>query len=682
MGRDALSTRIKAIDKKLAETPINAEERSIFKVHEQLLKVNAKAYKPVLLAIGPYNDHRKVGQGLMEEHKLRYLKQMLRRRNERSVEVYIRTLRDLEERARNCYAERISLKKGEFVEMMLLDGCFIIELFRKWEMSSPRDEHDPIFQLDWMLPKIARDLLLFENQLPFFVLTKLFLMIERSQTLHPNRSGHLGEHIVDIEQKYEISRLESSTSIHQSVQIRRLGDLAISFFSGSIHIQDWEVNGSSSYSTEKIKHLLCRTHTAITPPLAKMVHEHLKVGDKFKKADFKHLLDLIHTIIRLSILDMELHHATESQEVGVKFKKGEIFKHLFGPIHGVVSALLAKMEKMMKSFKKMNELQKYRFKFNMPEKFKRLHGQKRIEDWKTIPYGTELHEARVEFKMAEKFRDKFNESISWDSIPDAIAFQEAEVELEKAEKFRDLLAGRNRNQDGKSKLSRAKFKMVERFMRLPCLNKFENWNSIPQGTELKEAKVEFKKAKKFRDTINMMKSTPNATELKEGGVKFKKAKQRTTFAKFSNGVLEISPLRIEDETETFFRNLIAHEQYSPYINDSCYVTDYVCFIDDLIDSPKDVELLRRKGIVENWLGDDEVVSTMVNKLGHHVGISTNSIYVKTSIDMNKHCAKRLNVWMAKLRHIHFNSPWALLSVLAAFLLLGLAITQTVFSIIH
>ncbi|XP_040989684.1 uncharacterized protein LOC121237146 [Juglans microcarpa x Juglans regia] len=643
MSRDALSSHIKAIDRKLAGlTPINSEERCMFKVHEQLRKVNEKAYKPMLLAIGPYNYHGKVGQGLMEEHKLRYLKQMLERKNESSV--------------------------------MLLDGCFIIELFRKDMEWTLRDEHDPIFQLSWILPKVARDLLLFENQLPFFVLTKLFMMIESSQTPLPNHSGHLGEHTINIEQNNEI----------------RLVDLAISFFSWSPPLKGWDIEGASSYSAEK-PFRLCRMHKAITPPLAKILHEHLKVGDIFKNADFKHLLDLIHTMIKLSVLDMELDRAIERQEVGVKFKKGEKFKHLFGLICRVASPLLAKLENIKKGGKKKSsrhaiELQQNsRFESNMAENSQHPDDDLNnwIEDWNSIPHGTKLHDAGVKFEMAEKFKNKFEENECWKSIPDGIAFQEAGIELEKADKFRELVCQERPNEDGKSKLCGAKFKMIEKCMRLPFLNKIEYWNSIPEGRELKEAGVEFKKAKKFRDTKDMIKSIPNATELKESGVKFKKAKQRTTFAiQFSNGVLEISPLRIEDETETVLRNLIAFEQYSPY-NDSSYVTDYMCFLDDLIDSPKDVELLRRKGIIANWLGDEKVASTMVNKLGHHVTISTrNSIYAKTSIDMNRHCTKRWNERKAKLRHNYFHSPWALLSVLAAILLLGLAITQTVFSIIN
>ncbi|XP_035547331.1 uncharacterized protein LOC118348888 [Juglans regia] len=618
----------------------------------------------------------------MEEHKLRYLKQMLLRRNERSVKDYISALSYLEERARNCYAERISLKKDEFVEMMLLDGCFIIELFRKCQMPHLRDKHDPIFQMCWMLAVIARDLILFENQLPYFVLTKLFEMSARDQTPLPSPSIHPGEHTINIEQNNEITCLESSTSVDQRVQIRRqLVDLAISFLSGSLPFQDSDVEGSRSYSAEK-PFRLCRMHKAITPPLAKIVHEHLKVGDIFKNADFKHLLDLIHTMIKLSVLDMELDRAIERQEVGIKFKKGVIFKHLFGLISRVVSPLPAKMENMNKGICCAIDLQKSGLKFNMTEIFKFPYRPKKIEDWNSIPYGIELHEAGVDFKMAKKFRDKFKENKRWKLIPDAIAFQDAGVELEKAMRFSYPL-GLNRNEDGKKKLCGAIFKMVEKFMPLSFLNKIEYWNSIPEGRELKEAGVEFKKAKKFRDTKDMIKSIPNATELEESGVKFKAAKNCTTFAiQFSNGVWEISPLRIEDDTETFLRNLIAFEQYDPY-NDSNYVSDYICFMDDLIDSPKDVKLLRRKGIIENWLGDDEVASIMVNKLGRHVGISTsNSIYAKTSIDMIRHCAKRWNEWKANLRHNYFNSPWALLSVLVAILLLGLAITQTVFSIIN
>ncbi|KAF5464928.1 hypothetical protein F2P56_014965 [Juglans regia] len=633
MDGDAPTNHIEAaIDIKLRGlSNAHKDHPCIFKVHKQLLKVNENAYTPALLAIGSYNDN---GQGHMEEHKLRYLEQMLERRNEISLEEYINALRNLEVRAQNCYAERIPLETNEFVEMMLLDGCFIIELFRKYEMRNLIDEHDPIFQMSWMLPEIARDLLLFENQLPYFVLTTLF---EMSDICEITPCG------------------ESSASIDQNVR-RRLGDLAISFFSGSLPFQ-LNVNGLSSSSTTTIKHLLGQTHTTITPTLAKLVNEHLKVVDKvMKKVEFKHLLDLIYTFIKLSVLDMEVDRAIERHEVAVKLNIGDRFKqYLFGLIRSVVSLLDEKLEKMKGGYKKVNKNDGWN------------------EDDGSIPYGKELREAGVEFEMAKKFKDKLLENKRWKSISDAIAFQEVGVEIEKAENFIRELSHPNRNKDVKKKL-------------------IENWNTIPDGRELRKVGVEFKKAKKFVATKDMMKSIYNATALKEAGIKFQKAKHRTTFAciKFSNGVLEIPPLRIEDETESFLRNLIAYERYSrphtdisPETNIDC-VTDYACFMDDLISSPKDVELLRQNEIIENWLGDDEVASSMFNKLCHHVvsDYPARSTFAQTSIDMNKHCAKRWNVWMATLRHNYFNSPWSVLSVLAAILVLGLAIFQTVFSIIN
>ena len=111
----------------------------------------------------------------MEDHTLRYL-QLLQRRKESNVETYINTTRELEGRARKFHAEPISLTAYEFVEMMLLDGFFIIKLLHKCTLKVLMNECDPIFQLSWMFYSLTCGPLLFENQIPFFLLTKLFEM--------------------------------------------------------------------------------------------------------------------------------------------------------------------------------------------------------------------------------------------------------------------------------------------------------------------------------------------------------------------------------------------------------------------------------------------------------------------------------------------------------------------------
>ncbi|XP_028112993.1 UPF0481 protein At3g47200-like [Camellia sinensis] len=152
----------------------------IYKVHDRLRWQNEKLYEPEIIAIGPYH-HGKDNLQWMEEHKLRYLQLLLKRRNETSVDRYIVAMRDLQERAFRCYANSVWLNKDEFVKMMLLDSCFLVELFRKFTITSMRDRNDPLFKIDWILPSIWRDLLLFENQLPFFVLVQLFDMTKSSR---------------------------------------------------------------------------------------------------------------------------------------------------------------------------------------------------------------------------------------------------------------------------------------------------------------------------------------------------------------------------------------------------------------------------------------------------------------------------------------------------------------------
>ncbi|KAF5465150.1 hypothetical protein F2P56_015181 [Juglans regia] len=676
MGSNTLSTRI---EEKLAIST-GVGQFCMYKVHELLRDVNEKAYKPTLLAIGPYH-HGKVGQGFMEEHKLYYLQQMLIK-TKGSVEAYITALKELEEPARKCYVEYISQTPDQFVEMMLLDGCFIIELFRKYEIykKTRQKEYDPIFQTEWMLSIIARDLLLFENQLPLFILAKLFGMSES------NGSRNLGEHIVDIEETDEIS-VESSTSTVQIVQTQ-LNDLVLGFFAAFLPFK-WNVNTSNYNSTERIKHLLGLTHEALNPSLPIMICQRLEHGFRFKNAEFEHLLGLIHATICISILDTEIDHAKECQEAEVKIKKAEIFKHLFDLICKAVIPLLAKMKNTRKAISYSNECSGSLD--NMVEKLTDLHGPKEVEDWKSIPFGLELLEAQVGFNMANKFKDKLFEFFDWIPIPFGFELKEAGIELNKAKNF-EKIYDRNRNEDWKSKqceigprIDGVELNAIQKVKHLFCLNKIENWiwKSIPYNKELREAGVEFHKAMKFK-RLHALREIDNwnihsATELVEAGIKFKKAEKSNLLSlKFNNGLMEISPLSIHGDTETYLRNLIAYEQYRQ--NGSNYVYNYVRFMDCLINSPKDVELLRRNGIINNCLGDDEIISDMVNKLGHYVIFSTN-IYARTSTNLNMHCRRRRNVWMAKLRRDYFNSPWALISFLAAVLLLALAIIQTIFSII-
>ncbi|KAG8362931.1 hypothetical protein BUALT_BualtUnG0022300 [Buddleja alternifolia] len=377
----------------------------------------------------------------MEEHKLRYLRLLLQRKNESTADIFVSAVGELCKEAQKCYAEPINLSDSKFIEMMVLDGCFIIELVRKSNMECLRDRNDVLFGMEWITSSLQRDLMLFENQIPFFVLRKLFELIEIPR---------------DTDE--------------------RLICFLLKFF-------------------------------GILYPESRYTVSISKRPDQ----EIKHLLHLIH---------INWHPTSDSLPIDLD----ETIK-----------------ENKWKCFQ-----------------FRTAANVKKKETWKFIQSAGKLREANVKFKRSE---------------------------------------------------SNSFFKI-----------------------------------------------------------------------EFENGVLSLPHLIIEDRTEDFFRNVIAYEQYLQD-KEIRFVTDYVKFMDCLIDSSRDVEILRHRGIIESWLGDDEMIANMFNKLTESVtGPGERFIYAGTCTRVNKHFSKRKNWWMKILRLRYCDSPWKVISVVAATLLLLLTFIQTVCSI--
>jgi hypothetical protein len=55
---------------------------------------------------------------------------------------------EVEKDARECYVEAIDyINPEQLVKILVIDGCFLIELFRKKANLVPREEDDPIFTM-------------------------------------------------------------------------------------------------------------------------------------------------------------------------------------------------------------------------------------------------------------------------------------------------------------------------------------------------------------------------------------------------------------------------------------------------------------------------------------------------------------------------------------------------------
>ena len=406
-----------SISKKLRSLPPLPSQCCIYRVPDTLRRVNEEAFVPRILSIGPIH-HGKESLQDMEGHKWQYVKSLLQRKPGVMVGNYVKAMRKLEARARGCYAESINCNSDKFVEMMLLDGCFIIELFLKNKNKQLRGEGDPIFSRTMVLTDLHRDLILLENQLPFFVLETLFNLIENTDQECP------------------------STSVLELTYV----------FFKFLGLQE------------------------------------VLIGDP--QPDVKHLLDLL----------------------------------------------------------------------------------------------------RLWF------------------VPSSPT---------------------------KSNRSKSRFELIR-----------------------------------------------SVKELHEAGVKFKKGTVSCLMdIKFTDGVLEIPPLTIEDTTDSLLGNLIAFEQCCNRCTPR-YITDYVILMEYLINSPKDVALLSRYGIIKNLLGDNEGVSHLFKKLGKEVVFNSDKFqFSNLCYAANDYHKSRWHVWKATLRREYFYNPWAIISFIGAVLLLFFTLIQTVCSIL-
>ncbi|MCD9642199.1 hypothetical protein HAX54_028882 [Datura stramonium] len=417
---------------------------TIFKVNVALRESNPNAYIPKMISIGPY--HKKNSQLVpMEKYKLLYLQRFLRRKEELDVESCISQLEELKEKAIKCYEDIEDITDDQFLQMLLLDGCFVVEFIRDCHGIRSIGE-DRIINTGCMDNQVCRDLLLVENQLPFFILTKL-------------------------------------------------------------HDMTKEVN-----ETPFIK-LVMTTFFSYLPKMTPASYGESKGN---VKADIKHLLQVVH---------MSCHPSA--------------------------------------------------MKYSLTSRKPRMQGE------------------------------YLRRSVRYDDSPSK----------------------------GKEDITRHKV--------------------MPNATELFQAGVSFIKVGYIyigldEDNID------DTTSLFD--------------IKFENGLMEIPCFQVTYSTEIVMRNLIAYEQHSSDV-DPTYFSDYIVFMDYLIDSDKDVSLLRRKGIIRNRTGEDNQVANIFNKMGKGVTIYTNFYYREECKKAVKHCEKPWNLMKASLRHNYFSSPWAGVSTVAAIVLL-------------
>jgi hypothetical protein len=154
------------------------KKHSIYKIPSRVTALNKKAYKPQAISFGPYHygeEHLMA----MEEHKHRALLHFLKR-CEKPIELLFQKIDQEVIDLRDSYKPLDpiwTLNTQKFVQMMILDGCFILEILRANDcVLDDYAENDPVFGEHgkfYVLPYIKRDMLMLENQIPMLVLRTL-----------------------------------------------------------------------------------------------------------------------------------------------------------------------------------------------------------------------------------------------------------------------------------------------------------------------------------------------------------------------------------------------------------------------------------------------------------------------------------------------------------------------------
>ncbi|XP_059658730.1 UPF0481 protein At3g47200-like [Cornus florida] len=241
-NEESVASLVKSIEEKIGRTDEFDDMMEQF--IEQLIPTmavpeqNENAYTPSIVSIGPLHRGTRLQQ--MESVKLSYVRSLFDRLEtsfDDTLKACAAKVLDIEEFATKYYASARLKEKTEDVglaEMMLIDGCFIIELlYRNFENLGSENSESENWNIDSILSNpfkcyaVRRDLLLLENQIPLIVVHDLFqLTIGKIQNKSYTRDSLIkwifkflgnimgAENIIDIENDDELSNLERESGHH------------------------------------------------------------------------------------------------------------------------------------------------------------------------------------------------------------------------------------------------------------------------------------------------------------------------------------------------------------------------------------------------------------------------------------------------------------------------------------
>ncbi|KAK3028451.1 hypothetical protein RJ639_039043 [Escallonia herrerae] len=312
--RDSEDTLGQFITKDAKHLSPSTSPATIYRVPKELREGNIERhFTPTTISIGPLHAKQK---DLMESNEVKeaYFASYISRlpANKASDKELFRDLKRLVAVSGECYGDAISMKSEEFLKMMLLDGCFIVELLLRHDWRRMNREN-LIMGRGGSIPlhKLLQDLLKLENQIPFSVVHSLYKLVP---DVKANLDG--GQSLVESALSFfQIAMpTEETLHCHELVfSIKHLLHLAmIALFSrppthvlspddGMHQTSIVEINASQKIPTPNVRVDMSQTIPTPTPRRessqnskikARSASELDKYGIKFRKRQSNHLTDI------------------------------------------------------------------------------------------------------------------------------------------------------------------------------------------------------------------------------------------------------------------------------------------------------------------------------------------------------------------------------------------------------
>lgn len=172
---------------------------------------------------------------------------------------------------------------------------------------------------------------------------------------------------------------------------------------------------------------------------------------------------------------------------------------------------------------------------------------------------------------------------------------------------------------------------------------------------------------------------PRAVELYNSGITFKGIGANMIGVKYDakRAILYVPKIRVGDDTERLFRNLIAYESH---LIDEVHVLSYLRFMNSLVDGPDDVALLVEKGVLAQDIGSNEEVASMWNRLCINTMRVCSKEYEQVAQKLLRHCQYRPNALKAEFKRTYLSRPWLVISVLSAASLLVMTLLIVIYTV--